>query len=62
MRSYLTRALCLRLGDGSTIPVHDRFLGASGTSIAAGVPDGSRRLKRPPRREGEPRAKAMFRS
>jgi len=59
---YLARALCLRLGDGSAVPVHDRPLGTRGGSIAADVSDGTGRGERPPGQEGEPGAETTFRS
>ena len=48
VRPYLTRALCLRLGDCSAVSVHDRFLGASRGSIAIDVSDGCGGGERPP--------------
>jgi hypothetical protein len=62
VQPYLTCALCLRLGDGSAVPVHNRFLGAGGGSITADVSDGTGRGEQPRRREGESRAETMFRS
>lgn len=45
VQPYLTRALRFRLGDGPTVPVHDRPLGARGDGIAADVSDGTGRKK-----------------
>lgn len=56
---HLTCALCLRLGDSSAVPVHDRFLGAS---ITTDFFDGAGRRERPPGREGELGAETMLRS
>jgi len=42
VRPYLTCALCLRLGYGSAVPVHDRPLGGRGGGIAADVSNGTR--------------------
>ena len=47
VKPYLTRALCLRLGDRSTIPVHDRFRRGSRTSIVVDIFDGSGTDERP---------------
>ena len=62
VQAYLTCALCLWLGDGSAVPVHDRFLGSRGDSIAVDVSDGSGGDEGPSGREGEPRAETTFRS
>jgi len=48
VQPYLARALCLRLGDSSAVPVHDRFLGTRGGSIAVDVSDGTGRGEQPP--------------
>ena len=47
VQPYLTCALRLRLGDRPAVPVHDRSLGASWGTIAAGVSDGTRSGERP---------------
>jgi len=62
VQPYLTRALCLWLGDGPAVPVHDRSLGARCGGITADVSRGTRRGERPPRRGGESVAETMFRS
>jgi len=56
VQPYLACALCLRLGDGSAVPVHNRFLGGC---ITADVSDGTGRREGP---QSESRAETMFRS
>ena len=41
VQPYLTCALCLRLGDGPAVPVHDRPLGRRGGGITADVSNGT---------------------
>ena len=61
VQPYLTCALCLRLGDGSAVPVHNRFLGGRRGSITADISGGTGG-EGPPGSEGESRAETMFRS